>query len=76
MQTGQADVFFSYCWSNSYSAFQSHQISKIYGDKLNDPRLVKSKLGDQLNVSTWIDVERLESAADGMGMVCVVHRFM
>nr|XP_039270005.1 uncharacterized protein LOC120344759 [Styela clava] len=68
LETGVPDIFFSYCWSNSKSAADRNQISKYIGNEWNDPREIADKLAQASGAATWIDIKRLESAADGMGM--------
>ncbi|XP_078489481.1 uncharacterized protein LOC100182474 [Ciona intestinalis] len=66
--SGTADIFFSYCWNNSHDAHQKKQVSSYQGGEWSDPRLIVKKISEELGIASWIDVERLESANEGMGM--------
>lgn len=69
MESAKPDIFFSYCWSNSHQAKEIGQISELTGSQWNDPRQIAERLAKATGSVTWIDIKRLESAADGMGMV-------
>lgn len=60
-------MFISYCWSNSYLAFQSNQVPKVSGSQHADPRLIKRRIQDE-GYSTWLDIEQLKSGDQGVGM--------
>ena len=64
---GPADVFISYCWTNSFKAEQAQQILKCSGTPFSDPRLIKSVICDS-GYSCWLDIERLHSANNDAGM--------
>ena len=69
METTKPDIFFSYCWANSYKAKTAKQVADVIGTEWNDPRVIAEKLVNATNAVMWVDIKRLESAADGMGMV-------
>ena len=72
LKTGAADYFFSYCWRNSKEAFDQRQISTYVGNEWNDPRLIVKRLSSSTNnMSYWLDIERLQSASESLGMVSV-----
>ena len=62
-----AEVFISYCWSNSMFAYRSNQVPKVSGSEFADPRLIKQKIEDA-GYSTWLDIEQLKSGDQGVGM--------
>jgi len=69
LTSSKADIFISYCWNNSLDAKERNQIGNVVGGKFSDPRLIQKKLLSVVGLSAWIDIERLESASEGMGMV-------
>ena len=58
---GKTDVFISYCWHNSYSAYQASQVPKLHGNELACPRRVAERLAAR-GLRVWLDIEQLESA--------------
>ena len=58
---GQADIFLSYCWTNSFLAKNANQTDVLYGNQYTDPRLIKAEL-EKAGFTVWIDIERLHSA--------------
>lgn len=82
---GPADIFVSYCWSNSEEAFKSKQIKQSVGSAFADPRKVHSILAKSDKFSLWIDTDQLKTTnqndeslgmfaqiADGLGKAKVV----
>ncbi|XP_048580168.1 uncharacterized protein LOC116604300 [Nematostella vectensis] len=66
-----ADVFVSYCWWNSNTAYQAKQISSLIGNQYSDPRKIKEDLSKMLNLVIWLDTERLQTnnqSDSSMGM--------
>ena len=64
---GQADIFLSYCWTNSYIAKEAKQIASYTGNQFADPRRVKDELR-KAGFNVWLDIERLRSANASAGM--------
>lgn len=62
-----AEIFISYCWSNSFLAFQNNQVPTVSGNQYTDPRLIKEKI-QEMGYSTWLDIEQLKSGDQGVGM--------
>eukprot|EP00794_Sanderia_malayensis_P015993 gene15993-17604_t len=58
---GDADIFVSYCWTNSFDALRNKQIKALEGGEFSDPRLVKKEL-ESAGYKLWLDIERLRSA--------------
>ena len=58
---GRADIFLSYCWTNSTIAKCANQTSTAVGHEYADPRRVKSEL-ERAGFTVWLDIERLHSA--------------
>ena len=58
---GQADIFLSYCWTNSLIAKEANQIETVVGNRYADPRHVKAEL-ERAGFKVWLDIERLRSA--------------
>ena len=58
---GQADIFLSYCWANSFLAKNANQTDVFSGNQYTDPRLIKAEL-EKAGFTVWIDIERLHSA--------------
>lgn len=56
-----ADVFVSYCWSNSESAHRSKQVKDFTGSPFADARKVHASLANFGKFSLWIDTERLKT---------------
>jgi len=74
LKTGAADYFFSYCWRNSKEAFDQQQIASYVGNKWSDPRLIVKRLASTANtMNYWLDIERLQSASESLGMVSTLY---
>lgn len=56
-----ADVFVSYCWSNSENAHKSKQVKNFIGPPFADPRKVHASLAKNGNFSLWLDTEQLKT---------------
>lgn len=64
---GEADIFLSYCWTNSFIAKEAKQIESFIGNQYADPRCVKNEL-EKAGFTVWLDIERLRSANASAGM--------
>ena len=62
-----AEVFLSYCWTNSQLAEDAKQIKDANGSKLSDPRFLKDKIAEY-GYNVWLDIEQLESANADAGL--------
>ena len=69
IKSGAADYFFSYCWRNSQEAFKLKQITDCVGGQWSDPRFIVRKLYSAKPLNYWLDIERLQSASESLGMV-------
>ena len=67
MDSGPADIFLSYCWSNSLKAKDAKQITNLTGNQLSDPRFLKERIS-KLGYNVWLDVEQLKSADPNAGL--------
>ena len=67
-------MFFSYCWSNSFDAFEKKQVDMLKGNKWNDPRTILKKLSASTGMHSWMDVDKLRGA-DEMGLVVYLFCF-
>jgi len=67
IESKNVEMFFSYCWSNSFDAFEKKQVDMLKGNKWNDPRTILKKLSASTGMHSWMDVDKLRGA-DEMGL--------
>lgn len=66
---GQTDVFISYCWRDSNSAFTAGQVKECTIDSALDPRRVASFLKSK-GLTVWLDVDRLQPGGGLFEGIC------